>query len=158
MFTGSAEWIGNWFEERLLFCTYMYENELINKCLSFLVENENFFKLYLVVYSTPGSPRNSHLWQTAVTRLPSCISAKRRPTIRGIFLQLEYLALTNAASRSVAERKAGECLTSTSCCIQSTPPSLWTGQYSVVFCFWNATMSQILFYKDAKSPVSSEIV
>ena len=100
---------------------------------SFLAENENFFKLYLVVYSTPGSPRNTHLWQTAVTRLPSCISAKRRPTIRRIFLHLEYLALTNAASRSVAERKAGECLTSTSCCIQSTPPSLWTGQYSLVF-------------------------
>ena len=94
---------------------------------------EPFPKLYLVVYSTPGSPRNSHRWQTAVTRLPSCISAKRRPTIRRIFLHLEYLALTNAASRSVAERKAGERLTSTSCCIQSTPPSLWTGQYSVVF-------------------------
>ena len=62
-------------------------------------------------------------------------------TIRRTFLQLEYLALTNAASRSVAERKAGECLTSTSCCIQSTPPSLWTGQYSLVFCSWNATVS-----------------
>ena len=43
-------------------------------------EKKHWYCSNLVVYRTPGFPSKLHLWQTAATRLPSCISARRRPS------------------------------------------------------------------------------